>query len=319
MQAQKLISLFGWEPRTLPYRVDFKDGKPDSFKDANITITTGQKPKDNVQPSHEGIDPSCEMQVDPSSVVLDCKLCGASVGLWAFSTIPRPLEFIRFVGPTEVTGKNTGSSASTSLGFTIAGGPPPALLNYDATISLPMVGHNLRARLPIKAGNEDHSEVQWPSQVEGQLLLQQSENVSAEGTIVTTEPNVISHNPLEVPESVAEGSHSNLELTETVNGVNLAASGEASSLTPEDSTSNRSSGAIVPHIDQMSGNNTPGIGAQSHKLMPFNTSKLIHLSHFNDSVLILLISCFLCRFFCHYVRCYHIYHGSLLIYMRWSY
>lgn len=296
VQAQKLISLFGWEPRTLPYRVDFKDGKPDSFKDANITITTGQNPKDNVQPSHEGTDPSSEMQVDPSSVVLDCKLCGASVGLWAFSTIPRPLEFIRFVGPTEVTGKNIGSSASTSLGFTIAGGPPPALLNYDATISLPMVGHNLRSRLPIQAGNEDHSEVQRPSQVEGQLLLQQSENANAEETIVTTEPNVTSHNPLEVPESVAEGSNSNLELTETVNVVNLAASGEASSITPEDSTSNRSSGAIVPHIEETSEHNSPGIGALNQKIMPFSTSKLIHLSNLNDSVLILLISYYLCRF-----------------------
>lgn len=313
-QAHKLISLFGWDPRILPYRVDFKDGN-DSFKDANVVITTGQKPKNNIQSSCEGTDSSSELQVDPSSVVLDCKLCGASVGLWAFSTIPRPLEYIRFVGLTEVTGKNivahdeagaqegsgnaqegsgnqicaesrggirnAGSSASTSLGFTIAGGPPPALLNYGATISLPIVGQNLRARLPIITGNKDHLDVQSASQVEDQQVSQQNEIVSAEETVATIEPDVIASKPLEVPEYVAEGSNSNLNLTETVKGINSVVSDELSISTPQDITSNRNGEGIEPHREQLSRNHeevgrydTPEIGAsQAHKPVLFSTSK----------------------------------------------
>ncbi|KAK6148673.1 hypothetical protein DH2020_019585 [Rehmannia glutinosa] len=107
-QAQKLISLFGWEPRILPYRVDFKDGQNQSIRDANVIVTTGQKPKVNFSSfcSSEGTNASSELQLDPSSVVLDCNLCGASVGLWAFFTTPRPLEYLRFVGLTEITSKN---------------------------------------------------------------------------------------------------------------------------------------------------------------------------------------------------------------------
>lgn len=33
---------------------------------------------------------------DPNAVVLDYKLCGASVGLWTFSMVPQPLELFRF-------------------------------------------------------------------------------------------------------------------------------------------------------------------------------------------------------------------------------
>ncbi|KAH6797230.1 hypothetical protein C2S52_021784 [Perilla frutescens var. hirtella] len=309
-QAQKLISLFGWDTRMLPYRVDFKDGQNDSIKDADVVITTGQKPKDNIQSSCEGTNTSNEMQIDPSSVVLDCKLCGASVGLWAFSTVPRPLEYIRFVGLTEVTGKNianhdeagaqegssgsqicsesrggignAGSSASTSIGFTIAGGPPPALGNYGATISLPIVGQNLRARLPIKTGNKDNSDVQRPSQVEDPHLLQQSENI---------EPDVIAIKPLEVSESLAEGS--NLNLTET----DPAVANELSSSTPEDIPSNRNDGEIEPHRKQMSGNHEevgrfqsnsladPGIGAsQNHKPVLFSTRENRKLLSFDKSM-----------------------------------
>ncbi|XP_047974739.1 uncharacterized protein LOC125216978 isoform X1 [Salvia hispanica] len=318
-QAQKLISLLGWEPRILPYRVDFKDGQNYDIKDANVTIATGHKPKDNIQSSSEDSDPSSELQVDPSCVVLDCKLCGASVGLWAFTTIPRPLEYIRFVGFTEVTDKgitahdeagakegssdnrictgssggigNTGNSASTSSGFTIAGGPPPASLNYGATISLPIVGRNLRARLPIKTGNKDHSDVQ----VEDQAVVQQSETISAEETFVTIEPNAIADKPLEAPESVAEGT--NLNLSGTEEGVNSAAAGELSSSTPEDITSITNAGELEPHREQMSGNqeeggsygknyvDSLGIGAsQSEKPMLFSTREHKKLLSFSKPI-----------------------------------
>ncbi|PIN05762.1 hypothetical protein CDL12_21697 [Handroanthus impetiginosus] len=232
-QAQKFISLFGWEPHVLPYKVDFKDERHQSLKDANVTVATGQKQKVSIYSlcTSEGTKASSELQFDPSSVVLDCKLCGASVGLWAFCTIPRPLEYLRFVGLTEVNGKSISSydevtqegssgnqihtgnregvtnnvtSASTSSGFTIAGGPPPAMLNYGAIISLPIIGHNLRARM------------------EDQQKSFKSTNVSADETIATPGPDLIVKNPSEVPQTVGEGSILNANLTESARTVNSA-------------------------------------------------------------------------------------------------
>lgn len=355
MQAQKLISLFGWESRLLPYRVDFKDGQNHSVKDANVLVTIGLKPIVNIYSSctSEGTNPSSELQFDPSSVVLDCKLCGASVGLWAFSTIPRPLEYLRFVGLSEVTGKNiaihdevgaqegspgnqiragsregitnTGTTASTSSGFTIAGGPPPVMLNYGATISLPIVGQNLRARLPIKTGIKDLLAIQKTPQVEDQPMLRESENVSVEETLATTGPGFIARTPLVVPESVAECSNLNLNLTKTVTTVNSGVADhprfdaeEFSCSTPEDNTASRKGGAIEPDREQMAENHeevgryqsycldNPGIGpSTNHKRVPFSISKLIYISNFVIQVIILWFESRVCWgscIFSHYLN-----------------
>ncbi|KAG8379378.1 hypothetical protein BUALT_Bualt07G0082400 [Buddleja alternifolia] len=248
-QAQKLISLFGWEPHMLPYVVDFKDGENQSIKDANIIVTTGQKQKINVHSlcANEGTKTSSELQLDPCSVVLDCKLCGASVGLWAFCTIPRPVEYLRFVGLTEVNGKNvsthdevsaqgspsgneihggnregitdTVTTASTSLGFTIAGGPPPGMLNYGATISLPVLGQSLRARFPIET-ETDQLAIQMPSLVEDEQMSLESEKGTTQGTSATTRLDVIAKNPSEVPQTAEEGSILNVNLSGTVGTIN---------------------------------------------------------------------------------------------------
>lgn len=98
---------------------------------------------------------------DPSSVVLDCKLCGACVGLWVFSTVPRPLELCRVTGDTEVnTEKNSRDGTlqrqTSSLQFTIAGGPPATKQNFKATISLPIVGRNLRSRFASYSRDRDN-------------------------------------------------------------------------------------------------------------------------------------------------------------------
>ncbi|XP_051147816.1 uncharacterized protein LOC127262976 [Andrographis paniculata] len=249
-QAQKMISLFGWEPHVLPYRVDFKDGKNQSLKDGNVTVTEGEKKKVSIYSlcTSESTKTSSEMQFDPGCVVLDCKLCGASVGLWAFSTIPRPLEYLRFVGPTVVKGKSTsiplnaeeGSSSnhmhignnegianavttdSASLGFSIAGGLPPALLNYDATISLPVVGENLRARFPLEIENEDHLAIHKSSEMLDQQTSIESANVSGEGTpILATDliPKIL----LDTPQTGGDSSVVNVNLTETATTVNTTA------------------------------------------------------------------------------------------------
>ncbi|TXG51525.1 hypothetical protein EZV62_024049 [Acer yangbiense] len=134
-QAHNLISLCGWEPRSLPYVVECKDTAGSN----EIVEATGNSG------AHK-------------AVVLDCRLCGASVGLWAFSTVPCPLEIFRFEGYSEVSGgKNAGTHASSNvaplckesssgLNLTIAGGPPPTKQSFKATISLPVVGRTLRAR-----------------------------------------------------------------------------------------------------------------------------------------------------------------------------
>lgn len=121
-------------------------------------------------------------QMDPNSAVLDCSLCGATIGLWAFSTVPRPVELFRVVGYTEINGVNdsensivehdlqnrqgvtstlsdvaTSSKNSSSLNMTIAGGPPPTKQNFKATISFPVIGQNLRARLSSDSNFRDHA------------------------------------------------------------------------------------------------------------------------------------------------------------------
>ncbi|KAL3512305.1 hypothetical protein ACH5RR_025022 [Cinchona calisaya] len=192
-QAQKLISLCGWEPHSLPYIVDCKFAKEESSKSVNLVnqshIASNGLTLSVVCSSPIGIVDANDSQVseralsEPNSVVLDCSLCGASVGLWAFSSVSRPIEFLRLVGYTEldendasrskddasgnffsgnenrddcIKAMNTGFAASTSsyektssLNLTIAGGPPPAKQSYRATISLPVVGRILRARISI--------------------------------------------------------------------------------------------------------------------------------------------------------------------------
>ncbi|XVE63911.1 hypothetical protein DITRI_Ditri07aG0059100 [Diplodiscus trichospermus] len=197
-QAQKLICLCGWEPRSLPYVVDCKDGPNQFVKEADILnssqgVNYGRNlslsfhaadGNENLE-TNEEFENFCRLQCDPKSVVLDCSLCGASVGLWAFSTVQRPVEFFRLVGYAEVNtgfqdsghesnvddrvvavasnGESSSIHQSSNLKLTIAGGPPPARQNFKATISLPVIGQSLRARFsfhpefgdPIHNNQED--------------------------------------------------------------------------------------------------------------------------------------------------------------------
>ncbi|KAL8230769.1 hypothetical protein R6Q57_000547 [Mikania cordata] len=155
-QAQKLISLCGWEPRLLPYIVDCKDAQ-----NASITVYSSRT-SENVEESESLSNESDKYE--HTSVILGCRLCGAKVGLWAFKTTQRPTEFIRLIGhaepndhhiqetshvENEVQIASIGNSGVTSsnrnaLSLTIAGGPPPAEQNFRPKISLPVVGQNLR-------------------------------------------------------------------------------------------------------------------------------------------------------------------------------
>lgn len=166
----------------MPYFVDYEVRDTSFVKDVNLSGPSGVVSIE-ANPSAEAIsepdedlrfknDPmSSSKQYDPSSIVLDCRLCGASIGLWAFSTTPRPVEYIRLVGEvngdiddayckratvtdsensvtTHISNTNTRSLAEipSSLNLTIAGGPSPAKQNFVPTISLPVIGRNLIAR-----------------------------------------------------------------------------------------------------------------------------------------------------------------------------
>ncbi|KAJ8752395.1 hypothetical protein K2173_004031 [Erythroxylum novogranatense] len=189
-KALKLISLCGWELRSLPYLVDCND-KKQTVKDGVILsvsdcVTVGNNSIISVHhtASNETMETNEESgapgvsQADPNSVVLDCRLCGASVGLWTFSTVSRPVELFRLVGYAEASGKinsgedtgsdrRTGSVPSASngslssfeqpsnLNMTIAGGPPPTKQDFKATISLPVVGQSLRARFSLDSKFKD--------------------------------------------------------------------------------------------------------------------------------------------------------------------
>lgn len=132
----------------------------------------------NDNPMNSGV------KYDPSSVVLDCRLCGASIGLWAFSTASPPVEFLRLVGCSEVNVENdtphynenlnesretevsiTASCTASlnempsNLNMTIAGGPTPAKQNFLPKISLPVIGRNLRARVSSNSEFRDHQNV----------------------------------------------------------------------------------------------------------------------------------------------------------------
>ncbi|KAL9337657.1 hypothetical protein Peur_069426 [Populus x canadensis] len=196
-EAQKLISLCGWEPRALPYVVDCNDKPTQPVKDTGFTdsfhmVINGQNPSIQVHSvaTEQSVDTNEESgscsgpHADSNAVVLDCGFCGASVGLWTFSMVPRPLELFKLVGYAEVNNnKNSGqdsanenhvdkrgvigNSASNGalssmhrpsyLSFTIAGGPPPTKQNFKATISLPVIGRNLRARFSYDSDFRDRT------------------------------------------------------------------------------------------------------------------------------------------------------------------
>ncbi|XP_054822448.1 uncharacterized protein LOC129320830 isoform X2 [Prosopis cineraria] len=191
--AQKLISLCGWTLRSLPYQVDCKDVADRSIKnivtDNNNLIVHSANADESLE-TDANSNGSIGEQMNPNSVVLDCCLCGATVGLWAFCTIHRPVELFRLVGHAEIVGNDIGNSSSkhdkhdlgtrqgvtstlsdvatsfqysSNLNMTIAGGPSPTKQNFKATVSFPVIGQNLRARLSDDSDFSDHASVDGDS------------------------------------------------------------------------------------------------------------------------------------------------------------
>lgn len=203
-QALKLISLFGWEPRLLSYTIEFERKCSTSARTTNQFEASEDMPCEPTQNftkcssnSHNDLGgrvdsytPLDEYLYDQSSTVLDCRFCGACIGLWFFKMIPRPLEFFKIVidsstqselatGTTDLAFgagiprvEHVGSDHNSNivkpfgLHLSIAGGPPPTKQHFRPKISLPAVSRHIRAELSYNSclrchqgslGKEEHT------------------------------------------------------------------------------------------------------------------------------------------------------------------
>lgn len=96
-QAQRLISLCGWEPRILPHMVDCEEHSAYS-KRKDKSVSPREGPSNRLLLSSHStrhgagqtmLLPS-ELNCNPASVVLDCGLCGATLGLKSYACASRP-------------------------------------------------------------------------------------------------------------------------------------------------------------------------------------------------------------------------------------
>ncbi|KAH7426824.1 hypothetical protein KP509_10G018400 [Ceratopteris richardii] len=136
LQSQRIISLCGWELRLLPYVVDCEeDNAKSSMVPSNNSSALPDRKSKNIKLVDSGprvlVYPSKKQRVlesgeamnkfsdeerkyDVGSAVLDCSLCGASVGLWPFSKIRRPSEKIRFQPSVAETASMAGDNSAAS-------------------------------------------------------------------------------------------------------------------------------------------------------------------------------------------------------------
>lgn len=146
-QAQHAIAICGWDSWLLPYTVDCgEQSAVPSTKNNGCTVTenTGishepgpivmihSRGKPQQVCGHNQVQRLHSAASDPASVVLDCNLCGASVGLWRFTTIARPSP-LRVPGIAQMpepavkyteTGMTGASAASCMDGWTQPGPEP---------------------------------------------------------------------------------------------------------------------------------------------------------------------------------------------------
>ncbi|KAL6636800.1 hypothetical protein ACP70R_024372 [Stipagrostis hirtigluma subsp. patula] len=129
-QAQKLISLCGWEPRWLPNVQDCEENSTHSAK--NVPSVAPDEPfyphfgehhknsfsasakKDKGKGKVPLNDSGCSMR----SPLLDCSLCGATVRMWDFRSVLRPSRF----SPNNIDAPETGRKLTLTRGVSAASG-----------------------------------------------------------------------------------------------------------------------------------------------------------------------------------------------------
>ncbi|KAG9131307.1 hypothetical protein Leryth_006134 [Lithospermum erythrorhizon] len=197
------------------------------------------------------------------------------MGLWAFSSLPRPMEFLRLVGYTDISGGNNIGHYNNStekltditpigtkvldegpskLNLTIAGGPPPTKQNYRAIISLPLVGRNLRARFSSDPNFSDQFHVTNSLKVcKDQNIVVVSENESRGETSESRDHNDILQNQSTSSNAVVQDppNTSGFGENRNVNAIASGDQGQCSSQEPSDFYS--TIGGIASCVD---GNNS---------------------------------------------------------------
>ncbi|XP_004488855.1 uncharacterized protein [Cicer arietinum] len=131
--AQKLISLCGWEPRWLPNVLDCEEHSAESAKNGyNSDLAKGSAP--DPAPSKKEFSTSSrkdtgdndvlgsEFNCESRSPLLDCSLCGATVRVWDFLTVPRPVHLAPCGTDTPQTSKKIASTRGISAASAAADG-----------------------------------------------------------------------------------------------------------------------------------------------------------------------------------------------------
>ncbi|KAK3145873.1 hypothetical protein QOZ80_3BG0258600 [Eleusine coracana subsp. coracana] len=128
-QAQKLISLCGWEPRWLPNVQDCEENSTHSAKNAlsvgpdepfyshfvdHKTSFSASVKKDKGKGKMPLNDSGCSMR----SPLLDCSLCGATVRMLDFRSVLRPSRF----SPNNIDAPETGRKLTLTRGISAASG-----------------------------------------------------------------------------------------------------------------------------------------------------------------------------------------------------
>nr|CAB3497955.1 unnamed protein product [Digitaria exilis] len=129
-QAQKLIALYGWEPRWLPNVQDCEENSTHSAKNApsvgpdeplyphfvehNKNSFSASAKKDKGKGKLPLRDSGCSMR----SPLLDCSLCGATVRMWDFRPVLRPSRF----SPNNIDVPETGRKLTLTRGISAASG-----------------------------------------------------------------------------------------------------------------------------------------------------------------------------------------------------
>ncbi|XP_042520192.1 uncharacterized protein LOC122093782 isoform X1 [Macadamia integrifolia] len=130
--AQKLVSLCGWEPRWLPNVQDCEEHSAQSARNGCSSGPTRDQtyPSQGPGPCKNAISASAkidtgkkkmsmpEYQCESRSPLLDCSLCGATVRIWDFITVPRPARF----SPNNIEIPETSKKMALTRGISAASG-----------------------------------------------------------------------------------------------------------------------------------------------------------------------------------------------------
>ncbi|CAM8919384.1 unnamed protein product [Rhodiola kirilowii] len=164
ISLKKIISLCGWEPRSLPYVVDCEDQSaslPNADTQLHCSEFSGgheicvySNPQDTTETEDE-FDASRGLQIESKFYLLGIlKLMVQGIQKTLFPPQPKDKtdKQIHATGSqnSAIVATSCGTMSKdkpTNLNLTIAGGPPPTKQSFRAVISLPAIGHNLRARL----------------------------------------------------------------------------------------------------------------------------------------------------------------------------